>query len=353
VNLEEIESRLIAKDDPKGFLGRFKGPVILDEAQRAPELFSYIQASVDKDTTPGRFVLTGSYNFLLMEQISQTLAGRCAILHLLPFSRAELEGSASADPGTGRDFFANRNTSRELWPSIQTGFYPPIHDRKIPPNVWLGDYVQTYIERDVRTLVNIGDLETFERFLMITAGRIGQLLNFSHLAGDCGISVDTARRWISVLKTSFIVMLTAPHHRNFNKRLIKSPKLYFYDTGLACLLLGIRDNTQMETHPLRGALFENYIIAEIAKAFLHNRKTPSLYFWRDQSGHEVDLILEFGTDLYPVELKSGQTFSPSMVDSLIWWNRLAGNESNRAVLVYGGEEIWEWKGIAVKPWFAV
>jgi len=166
--------------------------------------------------------------------------------------------------------------TRILQDCVRTGFYPRIHDRGIPPEVWLADYLQTYIERDVRSLVNVGDLETFERFLMITAGRVGQMLNFSSLAGDCGISVDMARRWISVLKTSFIIMLLTPHHRNFNKRLIKSPKLYFYDTGLACHLLRIRDVTQLETHPLRGALFENYVIAEVAKAYLHSRRTPPI-----------------------------------------------------------------------------
>ena len=219
--------------------------------------------------------------------------------------------------------------------------------------MWLADYLQTYIERDVRSLVNVGDLETFERFLMITAGRVGQLLNFSSLAGDCGISVDTVRRWISVLKTSFIIMLITPHHRNFNKRLIKSPKLYFYDTGLACHLLRIRDVNQLETHPLRGALFENYVIAEVAKAYLHSRQTPPIYFWRDQSGHEVDLLVEEGTELHPIELKSGQTFSPNMLDTLGWWCRLAGESPDRAMLVYGGNDSWELHGITVRPWFAV
>jgi len=209
------------------------------------------------------------------------------------------------------------------------------------------------IERDVRSLVNIGDLETFERFLMITAGRVGQLLNFSSLADDCGIAVDTARRWISVLKTSFIIMLLPPHHRNFNKRLIKSPKLYFYDTGLACHLLRIRDVNQLQTHPLRGALFENHVIAEVAKAYLHSRRTPPIYSWRDQSGHEVDLLVEEGTELWPVELKSGQTFSPSMLDALGWWCRLAGQSSDHALLVYGGSDSREWKGMKVRPWFAV
>jgi predicted AAA+ superfamily ATPase len=353
VNLEETEPRLLAKEDPRGFLNRFRHPVILDEVQRAPDIFSYIQTAVDRDATPGRFVLTGSHNFLLMKELSQTLAGRCGVLHLLPFSRAELEGNSPKEPSAFRELFSNQRTNLELWPCIWTGFYPRIHDRGIPPEVWLSDYLQTYIERDVRSLVNVGDLETFERFLMITAGRVGQLLNFSSLAGDCGISVDTARRWISVLKTSFIIMLLTPHHRNFNKRLIKSPKLYFYDTGLACHLLRIREVTQLEAHPLRGALFENYVVAEVAKAYLHSRRTPPIYFWRDQGGHEVDLLVEEGTELRPVELKSGQTFSPSMLDTLGWWCRLSGESPDRATLVYGGNDSWELQGIKVRPWFAV
>ncbi len=353
VNLEETEPRLLAKEDPRGFLNRFRHPVILDEVQRVPDIFSYIQTAVDRDATPGRFILTGSHNFLLMKELSQTLAGRCGVLHLLPFSRAELEGNSPKEPSAFRELFSNQRTNLELWPCIWTGFYPRIHDRGIPPEVWLSDYLQTYIERDVRFLVNVGDLETFERFLMITAGRVGQLLNFSSLAGDCGISVDTARRWISVLKTSFIIMLLTPHHRNFNKRLIKSPKLYFYDTGLACHLLRIREVTQLEVHPLRGALFENYVVAEVAKAYLHSRRTPPIYFWRDQGGHEVDLLVEEGTELQPVELKSGQTLSPSMLDTLGWWCRLSGESPDRATLVYGGNDSWELQGIKVRPWFAV
>ena len=353
VNLEETELRLFAKEDPRGFLNRFPRPVILDEVQRVPDIFSYIQTAVDRDDTPGRFILTGSHNFLLMKELSQTLAGRCGVLHLLPFSRAELEGDSPREPTTSRELFSNQSTKLDLWPCVRTGFYPRIHDRGIPPEVWLADYLQTYIERDVRSLVNVGDLETFERLLMITAGRVGQLLNFSSLAGDCGISVDTVRRWISVLKTSFIIMLLTPHHRNFNKRLIKSPKLYFYDTGLACHLLRIRDVNQLETHPLRGALFENYVIAEVAKAYLHSRRTPPIYFWRDQSGHEIDLLVEEGTELHPIELKSGQTFSPNMLDTLGWWCRLAGESPDRAMLVYGGSDSWELHGITVRPWFAV
>jgi uncharacterized protein len=353
VSLEEGDQRRFALEDPRGFLVRLGRRAIIDEAQRAPELFSYIQVAVDEDAEPGRFILTGSHNFLLMREVSQTLAGRCAVRYLLPFSRAELEQSPQAEPH-GRDgLFDNRETRLDLWETIRTGFYPRIHDRQIPPEVWLPDYLQTYLERDVRSLVNLGDLETFERFLALCAGRTGQLLNFSSLAGDTGVSVDTVRRWISVLKTSFAVFLLRPHHRNFNKRMIKSPKLYFYDTGLACHLLGIRNAEQLVTHPVRGALFESYILAEVAKAYLHHRREPPIYFWRDRAGHEVDLVIDEGGTLYPVEIKSGQTVSRDMLTSLTWWSQEAAQDAALGTLVHGGAERYERNGIALRPWFAV
>ena len=353
VSLEEPDLRGFARDDPRGFLDQFDGPVILDEAQRAPDLFSYIQTRVDADDAVGRFVLTGSQNFLLLDHISQTLAGRCAVLHLLPFSRAELEGQDQQMPETPQALFANQHTDLSLWSTLHTGFYPRIHDRNIPSEIWLPDYVQTYLERDVRALVNIGDLDTFERFLALCAGRAGQMLNYSSLASDCGIAVDTARRWISILKTSFIVFLLPPHHRNFNKRIVKSPKLYFYDTGLACYLLGIKDARILPTHPLRGALFENYLVAEVAKAFHHHRQKPPLYFWRDRTGHEVDLLLELNNELYPIEIKSGKTVSSDAFSRLEWWSRSAGQPLSRASLVHGGDQAYVRNQVAVRPWFAV
>ncbi len=353
VSLEETEVRHFAREDPRGFLNRYGENVILDEVQRVPDLLSYIQTQVDRDARPGRFILTGSQNFLLMEQISQSLAGRCSVLHLLPFSRAELEGRSRSELDTPLALFTNRKTELSRLNSIRTGFYPRIHDRKIPPEIWIADYVRTYVERDVRRLVNVGDLETFERFMRLCAGRAGQLLNFSALASDSGIAVDTARRWISILKTSFIVFLLAPYHRNFNKRLIKSPKLYFNDTGVVCHLLGIRNNEQLFAHPARGAVFENYILAEVVKAYTHNRREPPLYFWRDQTGHEVDLLIEDSGMLSPIEIKSGETVGSSMFQSLQWWSRLSGNPVNHAVLVYGGDHAYKQNGIAVRPWFAI
>jgi predicted AAA+ superfamily ATPase len=353
VSLEEPDSRVFAAEDPRGFLARYGRPVIIDEVQRAPELLSYIQSEVDRDPSSGSFVLTGSQNFLLMETVSQSLAGRCAILHLLPFSRAELEKHKQTEPTSPEKLFANPKTNLDCWEIIRKGFYPPIHDRGIPAEIWLADYVRTYVERDLRTLVNIGDLETFERFVKLCAGRVGQLLNYSSLASDCGIAVDTAKRWISVLKTSFVLFLLQPHHRNFNKRIIKSPKLYFHDTGLVCLLLGIRNRDQLFPHPLRGALFENYIVAEVVKAYFHHRIQPPVFFWRDQSGHEIVLLIEHGKNLYPVEIKSASTVARDMFDTLKWWSDLAGQDKPCMTLVYGGTESYTREGIAVRPWFSV
>lgn len=326
---------------------------MIDEVQRTPDLLSYIQTEVDRNPSPGHYVLTGSQNLMLMEKVSQTLAGRCGILHLLAFSRAELEKQDQAEPDSPNKLFANPETSLDCWEIIRVGFYPPIHDRRIPAEIWLSDYVRTYVERDLRTLVNIGDLETFERFLKLCAGRIGQLLNYSSLASDCGVAVDTARRWISVLKTSFIVFMLPPHYRNFNKRVIKSPKLYFHDTGLACLLLGIRNLDQLFVHPLKGALFENHIVSEVVKAYFNHRLPAPIFFWRDQGGHEIDLLIKHGNILYPVEIKSGATVVRDMFKGLKWWTRLAGQKSSFPTLVYGGAESYQREGIEVRPWFSV
>ncbi len=353
VSLEEPDSRAFAKEDPRGFLARYRGPVVIDEVQRVPDLLSYIQTEVDRDPSPGRFVHTGSQNLMLMEKVSQTLAGRCGILHLLPFSRAELEGQKQVEPSSPDKLFTNRKTKLDCWEIIRSGFYPPIHDRGIPPEVWLSDYVRTYVERDLRTLVNIGDLETFERFVKLCAGRVGQLLNYSSLASDCGVAVDTARRWISVLKTSFIAFTLPPHHRNFNKRVIKSPKLYFHDTGLACFMLGIRNQDQLFAHPLRGALFENYVVAEVVKAYFHHRVQSPVFFWRDQSGHEIDLLIEEGNVLHPVEIKSAGTVAGDMFQGLKWWANMAGQKKSTMTLAYGGSDFYTREGIAVRPWFSV
>jgi hypothetical protein len=353
VSLEELDQRQFAMHDPRGFLERYRQQVIIDEVQRAPELFSYLQTAVDDDATPGRYVLTGSHNFLLMQQVTQTLAGRSGILHILPFSRAELERQEQPPPASTDALFGNPLSHLDCWQVIRGGLYPRIHDRNIPPEVWLADYLRTYVERDLRSLANIGDLTTFERFMALCAGRTGQLLNYSALANDCGIAVDTAKRWISILAASFLVFLLRPHHHNFNKRVIRTPKLYFHDTGLACHLLGIRDDQALFTHPLRGALFENHIVAEITKAYYHHRRTPPISFWRDQTGHEIDLLIEQDQVLHAVEIKSGATVSSSMLANLLWWRNLAGASAGACVLIHAGGTSHTRDGIAVRPWFAV
>jgi len=335
------------------FVKRYRNAVIIDEIQRVPSLFSYIQTKVDAHPTPGQFVLTGSQNVLLMEIVSQSLAGRTAVLHLLPFERAELEGRIRNEELTSDTLFNSAKSSLEPWETLYRGYYPRIHDCAIPPEIWLEDYIRTYIERDVRTLINIGDLATFGRFLSLAAGRTGQILNYTSLANDCGISLDTAKRWLSLLITSFIIFLLPPHHRNFNKRIIKSPKLYFYDTGLACRLLGIKSADQARTHPQRGALFENLVVSECFKAYTHQRQQPPLFYWRDQTGHEIDLIIEEGDHLTAVEIKSGQTVSPDMFDTLRWWSTTTGNPPEKMILVYGGNQTFSRTGINVRPWSSV
>ena len=353
VSLEELDLRAFAAEDPRGFLQRYKETVIIDEIQRVPSLFSYIQTMVDANPAPGRFVLTGSQNFLLMESVSQSLAGRTGVLHLLPLERAELEGRIKNEQITGDTLFNNTESSLDPWETLYRGYYPRIHNQTIPAEIWLEDYIRTYLERDVRTLINVGDLATFERFLSLTAGRTGQILNYTALANDCGIALDTAKRWLSLLITSFIVFLLPPHYRNFNKRIIKSPKLYFHDTGLACRLLGIKNAEQARMHPQRGALFENLVVSECFKAYTHQRQQPPLFFWRDQTGHEIDLIIEEGGQLFAAEIKSGQTVSQDMFDTLRWWSATTGNPLETTTLVYGGDQIFTRSGIRVRPWSSV
>ncbi len=351
-NLEEPEEREFALSDPKGFLKRFKEGVILDEIQRAPLLLSYIQGIVDKNSLPGRFVLTGSQQLYVMEKVSQTLAGRTAIVILLPFSLNELLGEPSIDPRKIHILPDKREKpSFELEKIIYQGFYPRIHDQKLDPQDWLSAYYQTYVERDVRDIANIGNLETFQRFIRLCAGRNGQLLNYSSLAEDCGISHTTARQWISILQAGFIVHLLPPHHANFSKRVIKSPKLYFLDTGLLCYLLRIREPEDIITHAMKGAIFETFVISELYKAFTHRGEIPPLYFWRDRTGHEVDVVIETGKNLIPVEIKSGETIDPSLLDGLRYFISLGSPASKTGVLVYGGERLYQRENFLIRPWY--
>ncbi|MCP4702652.1 MAG: ATP-binding protein [Gammaproteobacteria bacterium] len=352
VSLENPDERAFANEDARGFLGRFTAPVILDEAQRCPELFSYIQTLVDEDDTPGRFVMSGSQNFLLLQSVSQSLAGRTALFDLLPFSLAELrrEEGISLDallaPISPKPLPASG--PMHLYKTLFTGFYPRIHDKKIPPQDWLQNYYQTYLQRDVRDLLQVGDLEAFSRFVRLCAGRAGQLLNFNNLAVDAGITHTTARRWLSVLEASYIIFRLQPHARNFNKRLIKSPKLYFWDTGLLVYLLGIQSADGLFSHAAKGAIFETFIISELMKKFVHAGRRPSMFFWRDASGHEVDCLLEWKERLIPIEIKSSQTFHAEYLTGLNYWLKLSGTSC--ASLFYGGEHSYQRSGVSVYNW---
>ena len=355
VSLELPDQRAFALEDPRGFLSQFSGPVVLDEAQRAPELFSYLQARVDEKDDPGQFILTGSQNFLLLQGISQSLAGRCAVLHLLPFSLSELFGRPSLSLAklgqSARE--SMKKPEKSLMEVLFTGFYPRIHDRGLPARDWLGNYYQTYLERDVRNVLKVGDLEAFGRFIRLLAGRAGQLLNLSGLASDCGITHTTARRWISVLEASFLIVLLRPHHRNFGKRLIKSPKVYFLDSGLLCFLLRINEPQDLHHHAQRGPIFESFVVAELYKNFVHRGEPPALYFWRDASGHEIDIIVDLGKSLVPVEVKSAQTIAGDFLAELKYWRGLSGELGGPGGLVYGGESSFQRDGTIVYPWFVL
>ena len=356
VSLELPDQRSFALEDPRGFLNQFEGPVVLDEIQRAPGLFSYIQVIVDNRAyKTGQFILTGSQNFLLLQSISQSLAGRCAVLHLLPFSLAELMGRMPISFDILGRAAAKRSVPPKLGllETLFTGFYPRIHDKRLPPDEWLANYYQTYLERDVRTVLNVGDIESFSRFIRLCAGRSGQLLNLSGLASDCGISHTTAKRWISVLEASFVITLLRPHHQNYGKRLIKTPKLYFLDSGLLCYLLKIKSAQELNHRAERGAIFESYVVSELLKNFAHRGVQSSIYFWRDSAGNEIDVIVDLGLRKIPLETKSGQTFASDFFDTLAYWRDLSGDPDAPAALVYGGDRSFMRSGIAVYPWFAL
>jgi hypothetical protein len=352
VSLEEPDHALQAKEDSRGFLYQYTKNLIIDEAQRAPQLFSYIQTIVDAEDRPGRFVLTGSHNFLLMEGITQSLAGRCAIFHLLPFSRAELQGSQSLDIERMDEVksLPRKIAGGDLYDMLFTGFYPRIYDRHLDPQEWLQDYVHSYIERDVRLISNIGDVETFQRFMGLCAARSGQLLNIASLASDCGIAPATAKKWLSILESSFIVHLLRPHHRNFNKRLIKSPKLYLTDTGLLCHLLKIRSPEELRQSDLRGMVFETWVIDEVIKNYYNRRRQPDIFFWRDAGGNEIDLLISRGREVLPVGIKSGRTFNENLIKELNFWRGLTNQPTHPGVLIYGGDRCFEFKGLTILPW---
>lgn len=324
VSLENPDLRRFATEDPNGFIRTYDNHVIIDEAERAPSLFSYLQTHVDNINESGMYILAGSRNFHLMAAIDQSLAGRTALLKLLPFSRRELH-----DAGL---------LSESIDEQIFKGFYPRIYDKDISPTDYYPAYIATYVERDVRVMLNIGDLARFTRFIRLCAGRIGQLLNKSNLATEVGVSIPTIESWLSVLEASYILYRLEPNFNNYNKRIVKTPKLYFYDTGLACNLLGIKSAEQLNTHFLRGGLFENMVINQFIKDGFNCGMNPDLTFWRDSTGLEVDLIETSGLEQHGYEIKSGSTFNATFFDGLKKWGVLSGTPESLRTVIYTGSE---------------
>lgn len=341
VSLENPDTREFAITDPRGFLAAFPKGAILDEIQRVPQLFSYLQQILDEQQAKGLFILSGSNNFLLQQGISQSLAGRVAYQHLLPFSLKELYGAS---------WLPEQDAGLML-----KGFYPPVYDQHLPANDWYTNYIATYVDTDVRQLKNISDLLVFSRFLRLLAGRNGQELNLSALALEAGVDMKTAQSWIGVLESSFIIYLFRPYYRNFNKTIVKRPKLYFFDTGIVCSLLGIRDIGQLDLHPLKGAIFEGMVITELLKKRTNAGLPVNLFYWRDKSGREVDVVIDEINGQIPVEIKFAKTIQPEMFRNIEYWRDISGD--TKALLLYNGDleqkrsngaEVWNWRSIMKK-----
>ena len=339
VSLENPDELEFARSDPRRFLGRFKQGAVIDEIQRCPTLLSWLQGVVDERQVMGDFIITGSAQFDLIAAVSQSLAGRVGRLELLPLSMAEIR--------------AHNDTPRTLGQTLLRGSYPALYAQPVEPPDWFPNYIATYVERDVRQLLAIHDLAKFQIFLKMCAARTGQLLNIAALGIDCGISTTTAKQWLSVLEASYIITMLRPHHRNFGKRLVKSPKLYFLDTGIAVWLMGIRDAQTLETHSARGALFETWVISELIKKRLNAGRPLDLYFWRDSTGNEVDVLFEIGERLMPIEIKSGCTFVSEWANGLKTWQKQTQAQGQPAHLIYGGAasfareglDIWGWRDV--------
>jgi len=351
VSLERPNDRNFALEDPEGFLARYPKDVVIDEVQRVPHLLSYLQDEVDQNPKPGKYILTGSQNFILMQNVSQTLAGRTALFTLLPFSLTELNGSKPLNGEHLHLKAANPSPRKSLWQTVWTGCYPRIHDQKLDPQSWLSDYHRTYVERDLRDVLKVMDLDGFERFVRLAAARTGQELNYASLATDAGVSPPTAKQWMTALRISSMVTILPPHYRNYQKRLRKTPKLHFLDTGYVCYLLGIRTPEMLENHPLRGPIFESFIVAEMTKTFVHKGKEAPLFHWRDATGHEMDLLVDLGDKLIPIEIKSGMTVSSNMFEPLRWWQSLTKSSEQSGVLIHGGSECYLRQGVRVRPWW--
>jgi predicted AAA+ superfamily ATPase len=318
VSLENLDIRMQAQQDPRGFLLLYQTGAIFDEIQHVPELLSYLQQIVDESDHKGRFVITGSQHFVINQHIAQSLAGRVGMVTLLPLSLHEL------------------NKPFILTEAIFKGGYPGLHNMNMHPIDFYPSYIQTYVERDVRQLKQIDNISKFQIFLRLCAGRTGQLLNLSSLAQDCGISQPTARSWLTILEASYLLFLLQPYYQNFNKRVIKMPKLYFYDTGLACTLLGLETSAQLETHYLKGALFENLIIVEFLKKRFNNGLLSNIYFWCDHAGHEIDLLLDHPTQLQAIEIKSTATYVSDFMKGITYFKSL--HENSKGYIIYVGQQ---------------
>jgi predicted AAA+ superfamily ATPase len=339
VSLENPQEREFAETDPQRFLTRFAHGAVLDEVQRCPQLLSWLQGLVDERRVMGDFVLTGSAQFDLLAGITQSLAGRVGRVELLPLSAAELSAGGLLPASLGQ--------------ALLQGGYPALYDRPVSPADWFANYVASYVERDVRQLVAVRDLSTFQTFVRMCAARTGQLLNLASLGADCGISAVTARHWLTVLESSYVVTLLRPHHRNLGKRLVKTPKLYFLDSGLAAWLLGIQNAQALETHAARGALFETWVVSELLKQRFNAGRPSDLFFWRDHVGQEIDIVIDTAAGLVPLEIKSGSTFAADWADAMEKWGKLAeraGQAVLQPTLVYGGAAGFERQGLRVWSW---
>ena len=360
VSLENPDIRARVIEDPIGFLKSNTPPLILDEIQYTPELLHYIKSAIDKDRAPGQWLLSGSQSFALMQGVSQSLSGRVAVLTLLPFSIAESRGRGNKGADLDRilqDAFTPKKGDKRggeapaLSDWLLRGAYPEIRaNPEVDRQLWCAGYVQTYLERDVRQIVNVGDLNSFNRFLRLCAARTGQILNMSELGRDAGVTVPTVKKWLSVLEASHQIYLLPPHFNNFGKRIIKSPKLYFMDTGIATFLLGLHSRDPLLQGPMLGPLFETMVISEWIKAFHNRGERPELYYWRSKAGMEVDLIIDRNGRLYPIEIKATSTLVPGHADSLRKWKDLAGELAFKGLIIADIAEDFEIMGCRAVSW---
>ena len=337
VSLESPDKLLTIQSDPRGFLEKNDNPWIMAEAQRFPELFSYLQEYIDQRKKPGQFILSGSQNFLLSQQISQTLAGRIALLELLPLNYQEFKTNPQL-------------SDISLWQYLCSGAYPRPYQENLDVELWFNTYIKTYLERDVREIINIRNLTKFQLFLRLCAGQHGQQLNLNALASACGISQTTATEWLGILEASYVVFKLQPYFNNFKKRLVKTPKLYFYDSGIVCRLLGINSPEQLQMHVARGMIFEGFIISEIIKLFYGKGKSASIYYWRDHTGNEIDLLIDYDGKLMAFEIKSGQTITKDFIKGITKWKTISSSPDELCYLIYAGNEYAKLQEITILPW---